>query len=181
MPEQKPEVTLGLCYFILHTLYSDTPYSHTPLVILTPFPYLLPFDFPCFISHSEVFMRCSQLLFMVVFLFAGTLTAQHADVIFINGKIWTVDDSHPRAEAVAVFGGRILATGTTAEIQHYASPTTKVVDLKKKLLLPGFIDNHTHFMSGGFQLQSVNLRYADSLVYSGRIINTLYRAHSLHF
>ncbi len=88
------------------------------------------------------------------------LSQQSADIIFINGKIWTVDKSKPEAEAVAVFDGKIIAVGSSNEIKKFAAASTKVIDLKKKRMLPGFIDNHTHFMSGGFQLQSVDLRTA---------------------
>ncbi len=99
-----------------------------------------------------------------LFLFFLTMTLLHAqqsaDIIFINGKIWTVDASTPEAEAVAVFNGRIIAVGASKEIRRYAGSRTKVVDLRQKRMLPGFIDNHTHFMSGGFQLQSVDLRTA---------------------
>lgn len=95
-------------------------------------------------------------LFFPIVLFSQ----QYADIIFINGKIWTVDKSKPEVEAVAVYNGNIIAVGSSKEIQKYTGKSTKVVDLKKKRMLPGFIDNHTHFMSGGFQLQSVDLRNA---------------------
>jgi len=85
-----------------------------------------------------------------------------ADVIFVNGKVWTVDPAKPQAEAVAVAGDRILAVGGNREMNAYKAKGTKVVDLKGRLMLPGFIDNHTHFSSGGFQLQSVDLRDAKS-------------------
>jgi Predicted metal-dependent hydrolase with the TIM-barrel fold len=55
------------------------------------------------------------------------------DIIFINGKIWTVDKTKP------------IAVGTNAEVKKYAD------NLKGRLMLPGFIDGHTHFVSGGFQ------------------------------
>jgi predicted amidohydrolase YtcJ len=87
---------------------------------------------------------------------------QIADIVFVNGKIWTVDKSKPEAEAVAVLGGRILFVGSSADVRKCVGPKTKVIDLKGKRMLPGFIDNHTHFMSGGFQLQSVDLRHAKS-------------------
>jgi predicted amidohydrolase YtcJ len=87
---------------------------------------------------------------------------QIADIVFLNGKIWTVDRAKPEAEAVAILDGRILSVGSTADVKKCIGPITKVVDLKGKRMLPGFIDNHTHFMSGGFQLQSVDLRYAKS-------------------
>lgn len=85
-----------------------------------------------------------------------------ADIVFVNGKVWTVDPSKPLAEAVAVAGERILAVGSNREINALKRKTTRVVDLKGRLMLPGFIDNHTHFSSGGFQLQSVDLRDAKS-------------------
>lgn len=86
--------------------------------------------------------------------------AQYADVIFKNATIWTLDSQKPNAEGVAVLNGKILAVGTNAEVDRLAGPKTEIVDVKAKLLLPGFIDDHTHFMSGGFQLQNVDLRYA---------------------
>jgi predicted amidohydrolase YtcJ len=85
-----------------------------------------------------------------------------ADLVFTNGTIWTVDPSLPRTEAVAVIGDRIAFVGTTQQLSSFIGPETKVIDLGGKLMLPGFIDNHTHFMSGGFQLQSVDLRMAKS-------------------
>jgi Predicted metal-dependent hydrolase with the TIM-barrel fold len=54
-----------------------------------------------------------------------------ADIIFINDKIWTF--------------------GTNAEVKKYADKNTKILDLKGRLTLPGFIDGQTHFVSGGFQ------------------------------
>jgi len=99
-------------------------------------------------------------IYLLVFLPLMLVAQQYADIVFINGKIWTVDDSKPEAEAVAVFNGRIIAVGSTKEIQPFIGKVTRVVDLKRKRMLPGFIDNHTHFISGGFQLQNVDLRYA---------------------
>jgi predicted amidohydrolase YtcJ len=99
-------------------------------------------------------------LFLFLLLPIALHAQQSADIVFTNGEIWTVDKSKPEAEAVAVFSGRIIAVGSSTEIKKYVNASTKVIDLKKKRMLPGFIDNHTHFMSGGFQLQSVDLRAA---------------------
>src|SRR5258708_38245703 len=96
--------------------------------------------------------------------------AQTAEIVFTNANVWTVDSSKPRAEAVAVTNGKILAVGSKHDIAAYISPKTVIVDLKGKFMLPGFIDDHTHFMSGGFQLQSVNLRYADDEQEFARLI-----------
>ena len=84
------------------------------------------------------------------------------DVIIVNAIVHTMDPQQPLAEAVAIHGNRILAAGTTKEIRKLASNNTKIIDAKKRLVLPGFNDAHTHFLSGGFQLSSVDLRDANT-------------------
>ncbi len=112
-----------------------------------------------------------RVLIMAVLMSLTTLgQEQLADIAFINAKIWTVDPRKPEAEAVAVLRGRILAVGTNAEIKKHIGTTTKVIDLHGKRMLPGFIDNHTHFLSGGFQLQSVDLRHATNEEEFARLI-----------
>ncbi len=71
------------------------------------------------------------------------------DLILTNGKIITVDERFSIAQAVAVKGERIVAVGTTCDIAQLAGPTTKRIDLMRKAVVPGLIDNHTHFMRGG--------------------------------
>jgi len=83
-----------------------------------------------------------------------------ADLALINGRVWTGDKSRPWAEAVASRGERIIAVGSTSEIRKLTDSKTRVIDLQGRLALPGFIDDHTHFMNGGFQMLSVNLRDA---------------------
>ncbi|HEV2352311.1 MAG TPA: amidohydrolase [Terriglobia bacterium] len=94
-----------------------------------------------------------------------------ADVVLLNGKIWTGElppeekfrgDFGPRIEAVAISNGRFLALGTNEEIKAYISKNTKIIDLGGRLALPGFIDDHTHFINGGFQLLTVDLKDARS-------------------
>src|ERR1041384_8565644 len=72
-----------------------------------------------------------------------------ATVIVINAAVYTVDKQHPKAEAVAVIGDRIVAVGSRAEIVLWRGPQTKVIDAGGKLLLPGFNDEHVHFIQGG--------------------------------
>jgi len=84
------------------------------------------------------------------------------DLIIVNAVIHTMVPNQPIAEAVAVYGNRIMAVGSTKEIRKLAAANTRVVDAKKRLVLPGFNDAHTHFMSGGFQLSSVDLRSSNS-------------------
>jgi len=88
------------------------------------------------------------------------LHAQEADLAIINAKVWTADEANQRAEAFAVRAGKFVFVGTTEEVMQWVGKETKVIDAEGKLVLPGLIDNHTHFLSGGFQLQSVDLRDA---------------------
>lgn len=83
-----------------------------------------------------------------------------ADLIITNAKIWTVDKSMPSAEAVAVLGDRIVAVGSKADVEAWRGSHTHVVDANGKLLLPGFNDAHVHFVSGGMQLENVQLNDA---------------------
>ena len=82
------------------------------------------------------------------------------DLALVNGKVWTGDPGRPWAEAVAVRGDKIFAVGTTEEVRKLAPAGTKLVDLDGSLILPGFIDSHTHFLAGGFALKSIQLRDA---------------------
>jgi hypothetical protein len=81
-----------------------------------------------------------------------------ADLIIVNANIHTIDHTRPLAPAVAILRNRILALGSTEEVQTLSGPGTRVIDARGQLVLPGFNDAHVHFMSGGFQLSSVELR-----------------------
>ena len=83
--------------------------------------------------------------------------AQTADAIYMGGPILTMDDARPRAEAVAVKDGRILAVGALADVKALAGPATKTVDLAGRTMIPGFVDAHGHVMMGGLQALSANL------------------------
>lgn len=85
-----------------------------------------------------------------------------ADVILINAVVHTMDSAQPAAEAVAIYANRIVAVGATKDIKKLAGPNTRTIDAQKRVLLPGFNDAHTHFLTGGFQLSSVDLRDASS-------------------
>ncbi len=101
---------------------------------------------------------------------AALAQAPAPELIIVNGRIWTVDPAMPETEAVAVLGGRILTVGSTATVRALAGPETRIIDAAGRRVLPGFIDNHTHFLSGGFQLQSVDLRYAADEAEFARLI-----------
>ena len=79
-----------------------------------------------------------------------------ADFVFINGEVITVDKSNRVAEAVAVKENRIIAVGSTEEIQELTTEYTTIIDLKGKSLLPGFIDSHIHLTIYGTNLLGVS-------------------------
>jgi predicted amidohydrolase YtcJ len=92
----------------------------------------------------------------------GTAQAPPADLVLTNGRIVTVDDARPEAEAIAISKDRIQALGTAAEIKAMTGPNTQVIDLQGQLAIPGFIESHGHFAGvGGAQLE-LNLMNVES-------------------
>src|SRR5438034_308138 len=87
--------------------------------------------------------------------------ARQADIIVTGGMVWTgLSNGAPQKGAVALANGKILAVGDSAQIARYAGPKTQAIQADGGLVLPGFTDGHTHFIDGGFQLASVDLRNA---------------------
>ncbi|WP_281355827.1 amidohydrolase [Ancylobacter pratisalsi] len=85
-----------------------------------------------------------------------------ADYVFHNGRVYTVAGSAPWAKAVAVKGKTIVHVGDEAGAMALAGPKTQMVDLKGRLLMPGFVEGHTHpflgaFLTSGLDLQLANL------------------------
>jgi len=116
-------------------------------------------------SINNISFYLVRLTFAAAFLLAGCSLGQSkpaADLVITNARVWTVDQSHPGAEAVAVLGDRIVAVGSNADIAAWSGPGTKVTDAGGRLLLPGFNDAHVHFVSGGQQLDNVQLKDATS-------------------
>ena len=83
---------------------------------------------------------------------------ESADKIYINAKIWTGDSTDPWADAIAIKGNKIAYVGK--DYQSFKGANTEMIDLGGKLTTPGFIDNHTHFLFGGYTLSGVDLRKA---------------------
>lgn len=86
-----------------------------------------------------------------------------ADLVLVNGVIYTGDPAKPRVEALAVKGERITATGATAEIRALAGEATRVIDLDGGFAMPGFNDAHIHMANGGQARMAVELNGAASL------------------
>src|SRR5438445_9127764 len=86
-----------------------------------------------------------------------------ADIVIRGGMVWTgLSSGAPQAGAVAIGDGGILAVGDSAAVARYVGSRTHVIRADGGLVLPGFTDGHTHFIGGGFQLASVDLRNAAS-------------------
>jgi predicted amidohydrolase YtcJ len=108
-------------------------------------------------------MKSFPTYFAVAALAPAVLGAQaKADLILVNGKIYTVDNARPLASALAVRGGRVLFVGSEAEARVLASASAQVIDLNGKTVVPGIIDAHAHLLSLGTTLRRVNLAGATS-------------------
>ena len=77
--------------------------------------------------------------------------------ILVNGRVYTQDPQRPEARAVAVGGGRILAVGSDADIEHTAGPDTRRIDLNGRTVLPGFVDAHIHFYEWALKRRNLAL------------------------
>ncbi|HDR7717127.1 amidohydrolase [Bacillus albus] len=98
------------------------------------------------------------MLFMLVgFEQAKKDATKLADTIFINGNVYTVEAKQPWAEAVAIKNGKIIYVGNTKGAKKYKNKNTKIIDLKGKMLLPGFVDSHLHASETVNSLYSVDL------------------------
>jgi len=84
-----------------------------------------------------------------VFLPGCATKVEPADLVLTNGKIVTMDESTPEAEALAVRGDRVVAIGTARAIDGFIGEDTRVIDLAGKTAIPGFIDAHAHFTGIG--------------------------------
>ena len=96
-------------------------------------------------------------------LHAANPPANPADTIILNARIYTVNPQQPWAEAIAISGEKILAVGSAREIQEYRQASTKIIDAQGRLVLPGFVDCHIHFMDGSMGLTQVNLNEAKTI------------------
>ncbi len=103
------------------------------------------------------------LAFVLVATLSSCLFAKSpADLILIKARVWTGTAALPWAQAVAVSENLIVEVGSETEVLKLRGTKTTVLELPGHLVVPGFIDNHTHFLDGGFQLMSIDLRPARS-------------------
>ena len=100
-----------------------------------------------------------------------------ADLVLAGGAVYTVDAARRWARAVAVRGGRIVAVGGDDDVRGLVGPRTEVVDLRGRMLLPGFQDAHVHPPPGGLEMLRCNLSDAHSLEDYRRLVAAYAAAH----
>lgn len=88
--------------------------------------------------------------------------ANKADLILVNGNIWTGDPGRPRVEALAVRATTLMAVGSNAEIRRLAEKHTEVIDLKGRFAAAGFVDAHMHLVEGSLGLDGLDLAGAST-------------------
>jgi len=98
-------------------------------------------------------------LLIIVLLIGCSNKNQKADAVFVNGNIYTVNAQMPQASEMAVANGIIIYIGDKIP-EDLLNVNTKTIDLNEKLVMPGFIDSHLHFMDGGYSLSRIDLRDA---------------------
>lgn len=102
-------------------------------------------------------MKSNLLIFAGLFcLLSSCNHPPKADKIYFNAKIWTGDSTNPEATAIVIKDSLIVYVGN--DYKSYTSSQTNLTDLQGKMLVPGFIDNHVHFLNGGYYLANINLR-----------------------
>ena len=96
------------------------------------------------------------LLFLAIIITQSCTEKPTATLILLNGNIATMDKTNPSAQSIAIHDDRILLLGTTAEVKKLQGKNTKIIDLKGKFVMPGFIEGHGHFSGLGKSLMNLN-------------------------
>ncbi|HEY3122157.1 MAG TPA: amidohydrolase [Vicinamibacteria bacterium] len=92
-------------------------------------------------------------------LLAAVVSLTPADLVLVGGRVWA-GKGLPGGSGIAMGGGRVLAVGSDEAVRALAGPGARIIDLRGRLVVPGFNDAHVHFLSGSFGLLSVDLRHA---------------------
>jgi predicted amidohydrolase YtcJ len=95
---------------------------------------------------------------------ASAQTLVPADVVFVNGKVFTADDGDRVVQGFAVAGDRFVAIGSDADVRRYVGPQTRVVDLKGRFVAPGITDDHFHNEGGGTGVDLSHVRTIGELL-----------------
>jgi predicted amidohydrolase YtcJ len=95
---------------------------------------------------------------------AGSAGAQEADLVVINGKVFTAQAAGSQAQAFAVKGDRFIAVGTSEAMRTHVGPSTRVLDLGGRFVTPGLADGHFHNEGGGAGIDLAATRSLDDLI-----------------
>lgn len=120
---------------------------------------------------KNIFMLCACFALLAACSDRSTLSAYHDSAVYYNGTVVTVDDLQSVATAFAVGDGQIVAVGSDSLVLSMAAPNTRLVDLEGHIVLPGFIDSHSHIAQVGKYPQfspAAGVVSIDSLVDFGR-------------
>ncbi len=110
----------------------------------------------------RTFIHFSVFIFFFAFICSCKKESIYADVIFINGNIYTVDSLKPSASVLAVSNHRIIGLGDNNIIDEFKNEDTKIIDLENSFVMPGFIEGHGHFGGFGEGLQNLNFLHSKS-------------------
>lgn len=99
-------------------------------------------------------------LSLIAMVAACRVDVEPAELVLRSGRIWTGVAGADFAQGLAVSEGRVVLVGSDQEVRDLTGPDTRVIELDGRVVVPGLMDDHTHFISGGFQLASVDLRSA---------------------
>jgi len=94
---------------------------------------------------------------LVALFLSSSVYAEPADIIFTGGKVYTMNDQQPEAEAIAVSGNKIVMVGSAKEAEAYTGPNTEVLKLEGKMVMPGFVDAHNHLIAADWIGQGILL------------------------
>ena len=130
-------------------------------------------------GRSRIGWRHFTISFAVLALVAGAWAQPStvADTVVVNARIYTVNVRQTWAEALAIRGDKLLAVGSAKDIAAYRGPSTKVIDARGKLVLPGFTDCHVHFLDGSLALQRIDLADATTVAEIQRRVKAFAASH----
>lgn len=122
-------------------------------------------------SYGSQIWRSFRMLFFFIFIFvvfSGGANAQiggslvgSADYALVNGKVYTVNEEQPWAEAIAIDGSKIMYVGDASGLKSVIGYGTEIIDLDGKMVLPGFVDGHVHPMAGSLLARGIDLQTDD--------------------
>ena len=98
-------------------------------------------------------------IFVILIIFSGCSQKEYppADLVLLNGDIYTVDPNNPEARALVITGNKIIAVcNKDKEARKYIGEKTRVIDLGGKFVTPGIIDGHVHFNRAGALINNAN-------------------------